>query len=45
MTEIKPIDIILPLKDEKYYDNNNKKDEIKKMVPRAAATATRMGSK
>ena len=26
MTEIKTIDIILPLKDEKYYDNDNKKD-------------------
>ena len=49
MTEIKLIDIILPLKDEKYYDNDNKndnkKEEIKKIVPRAAATATRTGSK
>ena len=30
VTEIKPIDIILPLKDEKYYDNDNKKRLDKK---------------
>ena len=29
MTEIKPIDIILPLKDEKYYDNDNNNDNKK----------------
>ena len=30
MTEIKPIDIILPLKVEKYYDNDNNDDDDKK---------------
>ena len=28
VTEIKPIDIILPLKVEKYYDNDDKKKTI-----------------
>ena len=27
VTEIKPIDIILPLKVEKYYDNDNNDDD------------------
>ena len=32
VTEIKPIDIILPLKDEKYYDNNNNDDKKKTIL-------------
>ena len=34
VAEIKPIDIILPLKVEKYYDNNNNDDDKKKMILR-----------
>ena len=30
VTEIKPIDIILPLKVEKYYDNDNNDDKKNK---------------
>ena len=34
VTEIKPIDIILPLKVEKYYDNDNNDDDKKKTILR-----------
>ena len=34
VTEIKPIDIILPLKVEKYYDNDDDDDDKKKTILR-----------
>ena len=56
LTKVTPIEYILPLEDEKQYDNNkNKKvvpktasdfdSQIKNMVPRAAAIAVTTGSK